>query len=128
MNSQLSAHIVGHLIAEPRMFELRNGVGCDLRVLVTRRYYDDLGIPSTAETRVKVVTYDTVMAERLVGEFKAGNFVEIIADNVRVEKAWQNKDGKWVSGSAVFHLAKIRHVPVEQPAETPEVLAGVAAS
>ncbi|WP_424534234.1 hypothetical protein ACOZ38_28485 [Sphaerisporangium viridialbum] len=121
MNSQISAHIVGHLIAAPRTFSLREGVGCDLRVLVTRRFYNSFGIPTTAETRVKVVTYDTVLSERLLREYKMGDFVEIVADNVRVEKSWQNKQGEWISGSAVFTLEKIRHVSVE----TGEVLAGV---
>ncbi|MFG1879521.1 hypothetical protein ACGFIV_32275 [Sphaerisporangium sp. NPDC049003] len=124
MNSQLSAHIVGHVIAAPRTFSLREGVGCDLRVLVTRRFYNSFGIPTTAETRVKVVTYDTVMAERLIRDYQMGAFVEIIADNVRVEKPWQNKQGEWVRGSAVFTLEKIRHVTVQTP-ESGEVLAGV---
>ncbi|MET8160372.1 hypothetical protein ABZT47_28770 [Sphaerisporangium sp. NPDC005289] len=127
MNSQLSAHIVGHLITAPRTFSLREGVGCELRVLVTRRFYNSAGIPTTAETRVKIVTYDTVMSERLVRDFPLGAFVEIVADNVRVEKPWQNKKGEWISGSAVFTLEKIRHVSV-QTQQTDSVLASVSAA
>lgn len=115
MNSTLTANIVGHLIAAPRTFNLRDGVGCELRVLVTQRYYDAAGIPVTRERRVKVVTYSLVEAERLVRDYKLGDFVQVFSDDARVERAWQNNKGEWVSGSLVFSLAKIRKVSVTTP-------------
>lgn len=115
MNSVLTANIVGHLVAAPRTFNLRDGVGCELRVLVTLSYYDSAGIPTTRERRVKVVTYSLVEAERLVRDYKLGDFVQIYADDARVERAWQSQKGEWVSGSLVFSLAKIRKVSATTP-------------
>lgn len=128
MNSMLTANIVGHLVAAPRIFNLRDGVGCELRVLITQRYYDSAGIPVSRERRVKVVTYSIVEAERLVRDYKIGDFVQIYADDARVERAWQNGKGEWVSGSLVFSFSKIRKVsslttepggPADAPADAP---------
>lgn len=117
MNSLISTHVVGHIISAPRTFNLSNGVGCDFRVLITRRYYDSNGIPSTRELKVKVVTYDTVMTEQLVrGAYKMGDFIEVVADNVRVDNPWQNSKKEWVSGSVIFTIEKIRKVSALTPA------------
>jgi hypothetical protein len=115
VNSKISTHIVGHVIAAPRTFNLRTGVGCELRITISRRDYDDDGVPFTRERRVKVVTYDTAQAEHLVRNYKLGDFVEILSDDVRVERAWQNTKKQWVSGSAVFTLSKIRKVTAVTP-------------
>ena len=136
MNSKLATHIAGHLITDPRTFNLRSGVGCELRVTIARRDYDSDGVPFTRERRVKVVTYDTQQTEKLVRGYKLGDFVEILSDDVRVERAWQNSKGEWVSGSAVFTLTKIRKVTAvtpengeaEEAAAGASVLAGVTAT
>jgi len=110
VNSKIAANITGHLKADPRIFNLRNGVGCELRVTIAQRGYDPDGVPFTRERRVKVVTYDTAQAEDLMRNYKVGDFVQILADDVRVERAWQNNQGQWVSGSVIFPLTKIRKV------------------
>jgi hypothetical protein len=137
MHSQITTTIVGHLITDPRQFPARESVGCDLRILITRQFIDNNGIPRTGERRVKVVTYDTVMAERLLRDFKQRDFVEITCTDVRVERAWKNRQDEWVSGSAVFTLAKIRKVgssarhneqaetATDPAAEAAELLSGV---
>jgi hypothetical protein len=117
VNSKIAANITGHLKADPRIFNLRNGVGCELRVTIAQRGYDDDGVPFTRERRVKVVTYDTTQAEDLMRNYKVGDFVQILADDVRVERAWQNSQGQWVSGSAVFPLTRIRKITALTPEE-----------
>ena len=36
--------------------------------------------------------------------------MEVLSDDVRVERAWKNGQGMWVSGGVVFTLTKIRKV------------------
>jgi hypothetical protein len=115
VNSKIAANITGHLKADPRIFNLRNGVGCELRVTIALRGYDDDGVPVSRERRVKVVTYDTQQADDLARNYSKGDFVQILADDIRVEKAWQNNAGQWVSGSAVFPLTRIRKITALTP-------------
>ncbi len=53
-------------------------------------------------------------------DYKTGDFVQILADDVRVERAWKNNQGNWISGSAVLLMTRIRKVTAltagEQPA------------
>lgn len=115
MNSKIAVNIAGHLKADPRLFNIRNGVGCELRVTIAMHGYDADGVPVSRERRVKVVTYDTQQAEDLTRNYKVGDFVQILADDARVEKAWQNNQGQWVSGSLVFPLTRIRKITALTP-------------
>jgi hypothetical protein len=120
----IAANIVGHISAEPRTFDLRNsGTGCELRITISRQDFDDDGVPFSRDRKVKAVTYDARLAQVIARDYKTGDFVQLLADDIRVERAWKNNQGNWISGSAVFVMAKIRKVtavtPEEQPAGNP---------
>jgi len=112
VNSKIAAHLVGHLTADPRPFDLprSGGAGCELRLTIARPDFDANGGRITRERRVKVVTYSTPQAQDLARSYKLGDFVEILSDDVRTERAWRNNQGLWVSGGVVFTLTKIRKV------------------
>jgi len=115
MNSHFSARIVGHVSAKPRTFDFGNGMGCDLRILSTRTFYNAVGVKNNVDLYIKTVTFDASLAEFLAENFKENDFVEIEATNVRVEKPWKNAKKEWVSGSAVFTIDKIRKITRQTP-------------
>ena len=120
MKSMITANLVEHISAEPRTFELRSGTGCELRITISRQDFDEDGVPFSRDRRVKAVTYDTRLAQIVARDYKTGDFVQILADDVRVERAWKNNQGNWISGSAVLLMTRIRKVTAltagEQPA------------
>jgi hypothetical protein len=134
VNSKIAAHLIGHLSADPRPFDLprSGGAGCELRLTIARPDFDANGGRITRERRVKVVTYDTAKARHLAESYKLGDFVEILSDDVRTERAWRNNQNMWVSGGVVFTLTKIRKVtalttdadtPAPAPAPGPDAAA-----
>jgi len=130
VNSKIAAHLIGHLTADPRPFDLpqrrhRLRAATHDRPPRLRRQRGRI----TRERRVKVVTYDTPQARDLARNYKLGDFVEVLSDDVRVERAWKNGQGMWVSGGVVFTLTKIRKVtalttedgsPAPAPAPVPD--------
>lgn len=110
MNSHFCARIVGHISAKPRTFDLRDGMGCDLRILTTRTFYNAMGTRNNVDLYIKVVTFDATLADVIAENYKEGDFVEIEATNVRVERPWKNNKKEWVSGSPVFTIDKIRKI------------------
>lgn len=113
MNSKISAHLIGHLTADPRPFSLprSGGAGCELRLTIARPDFDANGGRITRNRYVKVVTYDTRQASMLAHDYHVGDFVEVLADDVRSEKPWySDRDGLWKSGGVTFTLTKIRKV------------------
>jgi hypothetical protein len=112
MHSKISAHIIGHLSADPRPFSLRSGgAGCELRLTIARPDFDANGGRITRNRYVKVVTYDTRQASVLARDYHVGEFVEVLADDVRSEKPWySDRQKSWLSGGVTFTLTKIRKV------------------
>jgi hypothetical protein len=133
MHSLISAHLIGHLQADPRAFELRDGgAGCELRLVIARPDFDSHGGRITRNRYVKAVSYDTRIAQHMYG-CKVGDFVEILADDVRSEKPWfSQRQNTWLSGGVTFAVTKIRKVTALTPEQGQEpadnaagVLAGV---
>jgi hypothetical protein len=133
MHSKISAHLIGHLTADPRPFDLpRTGsAGCELRLTIARPDFDANGGRITRNRYVKAVTYDTKLAAIIHRDYCVGDFVEILADDVRAEKPWYSQPrNAWMSGGVTFAIAKIRKADVltpeaQQPDPGAEVLAGV---
>ncbi len=136
MHSKISAHLIGHLTADPRPFDLprSGGAGCELRLTIARPDFDANGGRITRNRYVKAVTYDTRLAAVIHRDFGVGDFVEILADDVRSEKPWYSDRHKaWMSGGVTFAITKIRKAdaltPEDEQAEPgepgAEVLAGV---
>ena len=113
MHSMISAHLIGHLTADPRAFSLprSGGAGCELRLTIARPDFDANGGRITRNRYVKVVTYDTRQASVLAHDYHVGDFVEVLADDVRSEKPWySDRQKSWLSGGVTFTLTKIRKV------------------
>lgn len=113
MHSMISAHLIGHLTADPRPFSLprSGGAGCELRLTIARPDFDANGGRITRNRYVKVVTYDTRQASVLANDYHVGDFVEVLADDVRSEKPWySDRQKSWLSGGVTFTLTKIRKV------------------
>jgi hypothetical protein len=133
MHSKISAHLIGHLTADPRPFDLpRTGsAGCELRLTIARPDFDANGGRITRNRYVKAVTYDTKLAAVIYRDYTVGEFVEILADDVRAEKPWYSAPRQqWMSGGVTFAISKIRKADVltpeaGQPDPGAEVLAGV---
>jgi len=133
MHSKISAHLIGHLTADPRPFDLprSGGAGCELRLTIARPDFDANGGRITRNRYVKAVTYDTKLAAVIYRDFGVGDFVEIMADDVRSEKPWYSqRNNAWMSGGVTFAITKIRKAdaltPEAQQAEPgAEVLTGV---
>lgn len=135
MHSKISAHIIGHLSADPRPFSLRSGgAGCELRLTIARPDFDANGGRITRNRYLKAVTYDTKMAAVVARDYHVGDFVEILADDLRADKPWYSDRQKaWLSGGVVLALTKIRKATVLAPedGQSPEdttVLDGVTAT
>jgi hypothetical protein len=137
MHSKISAHLIGHLTADPRPFSLSRsgGAGCELRLTIARPDFDANGGRITRNRYVKVVTYDTRQASALARDYTVGDFVEVLADDVRSEKPWySDRQKSWLSGGVTFTLSRIRKVtaltqdPGEAPADAPAEDASEAAS
>ena len=102
--------------------------GCELRLTIARPDFDANGGRITRNRYVKVVTYDTRQAAVLAREYHVGEFVEVLADDVRSERPWySDRQKSWLSGGVTFSLTRIRKVtalttePGEVPADaTPE--------
>jgi hypothetical protein len=133
MHSKISAHLIGHLTADPRPFDLprSGGAGCELRLTIARPDFDANGGRITRNRYVKAVTYDTKLAAVIYRDYVVGEFVEILADDVRAEKPWYSQPRQqWMSGGVTFAISKIRKADVltpeaEQADPGAEVLAGV---
>ena len=132
MHSKISAHIIGHLSADPRAFDLprSGGAGCELRLTVARPDFDANGGRITRNRYLKAVTYDTRLAAVLHRDYSIGDFVEILADDIRTEKPWYSqRQQTWLSGGVTVTLTKIRKVTALTPEDgetpAPEVLDGV---
>jgi hypothetical protein len=135
MHSKISAHVIGHLSADPRPFSLRNGgAGCELRLTIARPDFDANGGRITRNRYVKAVTYDTKMAAVVARDYHVGDFVEILADDLRADKPWySDRQKSWLSGGVVLALTKIRKATAlapedGQPHEDTTVLDGVTAT
>ena len=118
MNSKISAHLIGHLTADPRPFNLprSGGAGCELRLTIARPDFDANGGRITRNRYVKVVTYDTRQAAVLAREYHVGEFVEVLADDVRSERPWySDRQKSWLSGGVTFTLTRIRKVTALTP-------------
>ena len=119
MKSMIAANLVGHIAPSPApSIPLRHRLRAadhDLPAGLRRGRRPVLPRP-----RVKAVTYDTRLAQIVARDYKTGDFVQILADDVRVERAWKNNQGNWISGSAVLLMTRIRKVTAltagEQPA------------
>lgn len=132
MHSKISVHIIGHVSADPRAFDLprSGGVGCELRLTVARPDFDANGGRVTRNRYLKAVTYDTRLAAIIHRDYNIGDFVEILADDIRAEKPWYSERQRtWLSGGVTVTLTKIRKVtaltPEDDAAPDPEVLDGV---
>jgi hypothetical protein len=128
MHSKISAHLIGHLSADPRPFDLprSGGTGCELRLTIARPDFDANGGRITRNRYVKVVTYEAKLAGMLARDYHVGDFVEVLADDVRADRPWYSERQKsWLSGGVVFSLTKIRKVTVLAP-EDPEAKAEAA--
>lgn len=135
MHSKISAHLIGHLTADPRPFDLprTGGAGCELRLTIARPDFDANGGRITRTRYVKAVTYDTRLAAAIVRDYGVGDFVEVLADDVRTEKPWfSQRQQTWLSGGVTFTLTRIRKATAltpedGQPDPGAELLDGVAA-
>jgi hypothetical protein len=133
MHSKISAHLIGHLTADPRPFDLprTGGAGIELRLTIARPDFDANGGRITRNRYVKAVTYDTKLAAVINRDYSVGDFVEILADDVRAEKPWYSQPrNAWMSGGVTFAISKIRKADAltpeaGQPEPGAEVLAGV---
>lgn len=118
MHSMISAHLIGHLTADPRPFSLprSGGAGCELRLTIARPDFDASGGRITRNRYVKVVTYDTRQAGALARDYHVGEFVEVLADDVRSERPWySDRQKSWLSGGVTFTLTRIRKVTALTP-------------
>jgi hypothetical protein len=133
MHSKISAHLIGHLTADPRPFDLprSGGAGCELRLTIARPDFDANGGRITRNRYVKAVTFDTRLAAVIHRDYAVGDFVEILADDVRSEKPWYSqRQQTWLSGGVTFAISKIRKADALTPEDGhadpgAEVLAGV---
>jgi hypothetical protein len=118
MHSMISAHLIGHLTADPRPFTLprSGGAGCELRLTIARPDFDANGGRITRNRYVKAVTYDTRTASVVARDYHVGDFVEVLADDARSEKPWySDRQQAWLSGGVTFTLTKIRKVTALTP-------------
>lgn len=83
MNSDLVVEITGHISGKINEIQLRDGVGCAFRVLVTRSYIDGYGVARTQEMWIPVITFDTNVTGKVLREFATGSFVQIISRELR---------------------------------------------
>jgi hypothetical protein len=102
-----------------------------LRLTIARPDFDANGGRITRNRYVKAVTYDTKLAAVINRDYRVGDFVEILADDVRAEKPWYSQPrNAWMSGGVTFAISKIRKADVLTPEDGQadpgaEVLAGV---
>ena len=116
------ARFAGHLLTAPCPFVY--GQACELRIEIAVPAEGRGGEIHTAHKKLKVLTWDTTMAEFVATTSSSRNFVKVCATFNRIEGTRELKQGKWISGMVVFRLLGIRHapVPVTEAAEEQEVL------
>lgn len=94
----------GHVAQKPRLFDLQNGVGCEVRVKYDNEYIDrETGELKTGTRYVGFKTYDNVIALAVEAQLGTGDFVELTASEDYAD-LWVDKKTNEIKRKSVAHV------------------------
>ncbi|GAA4156437.1 hypothetical protein [Actinomadura keratinilytica] len=120
MDNRFTVNIAGRLARDPELKSYDWGVRCELQILVILRKVNRDGDVYSAERTIRVTTLDTSLAGRIAREFKMGDRVEVVCDDIRPGRIWYDPSafdpqtgerGRWKQGRERFIIAEIKKAP-----------------